>query len=145
MNIPTLKEKFLSSIDMWLESRIDDMLTDNPALRIPSVYIKRGCHNILHKYKDKVGDGIDNATLFLADEDGNIDTNTLFSDAMELFKGMDKTTFDMGILKGAIGEGKVSIELPENIFTNIIFGNNKTITFDEDDFLELKNLLLIDE
>ena len=142
MNIETLKEKFLGSIDLWLEERVDDMLRENPALAVSSVYIKRGCHNIINKYKGKISKGIDNAALFFADEEGNINMDTLFADAMELFKSMEDSPFDMGMLKGSIGNGRIAITLPENIFTNIIFGSNKTIVFNGDDFLELKNLLV---
>lgn len=142
MNIPTLKEKFLVSIDTWLKERIDEMISDNPTLALPSVYIKRGCHNIINKYKGRIGESIDNAALFLADEEGNINIDTLFNDVMELFKGMEETSFDMGFLRGSIGKGKVAITLPDNIFMNIIFGSKKTLTFDENDFLELKTLLL---
>jgi len=63
-------------------------------------------------------------------------------DALELFKGIEESPFDIGVVKGSIGKGKIALTLPENIFTNIIFGSNKTIVFNEDDFLELKNLLV---
>lgn len=142
MNIDTLKERFLSSIDLWLEERVGDMLKGNPAMTIPSVYIKRGCHNIIKKYKGKISDGIDMAALFFADDDNNIDANTLFTDAMSLFKEMEGSPFDLGIIKGTMGKGKVSLTLPDNILTNLIFGNKKTLTFNEEDILELKTLLL---
>lgn len=142
MNIPTLKEKMLDSLDTWLKGRVDEMVNDNPALSLPSVYIKRGCHNILNKYEGKISQSIDNAALFLADENGDINTNTLFADAMEIFKGLEDNTFDIGLVQGVVGKGRISITLPDNIFTNIIFGNKKTITFNENDFLELKSLLV---
>lgn len=142
MNIPTLKEKMLDSLDTWLKGRVDEMVSDNPALSLPSVYIKRGCHNILNKYEGKISQSIDNAALFLADENGDINTNTLFTDAMEIFKGLEDNTFDIGLVQGVVGKGRISITLPDNIFTNIIFGNKKTITFNENDFLELKSLLV---
>nr|DAG91653.1 MAG TPA: hypothetical protein [Crassvirales sp.] len=142
MNIPTLKEKMLDSLDTWLKGRVDEMVNDNPALSLPSVYIKRGCHNILNKYEGKISQSIDNAALFLADENGDINTNTLFTDAMEIFKGLEDNTFDIGLVQGVVGKGRISITLPDNIFTNIIFGNKKTITFNENDFLELKSLFV---
>lgn len=142
MNIPTLKEKMLSSLDTWLKGRVDEMVSDNPALSLPSVYIKRGCHNILNKYEGKISQSIDNAALFLADENGDINTNTLFADSMEIFKGLEDNTFDIGLVQGVVGKGRISITLPDNIFTNIIFGNKKTITFNENDFLELKSLFV---
>lgn len=55
---------------------------------------------------------------------------------------MEETSFDLGIIKGIVGKGKLSLTLPDNILTNIVFGSNKAITFNEDDFLELKDLLL---
>lgn len=142
MNIPTLKDKILNSLDLWLEERIDDMIKDNTSLAIPSVYLKRGCHNIINKYEGKISEGIDNAALFLTDENGNIDAKTVFEDIMKIFSSMEETSFDLGIIKGIVGKGKLSLTLPDNILTNIVFGSNKAITFNEDDFLELKDLLL---
>lgn len=142
MNIATFKEKFLNSTDTWLENRIDEMVSENSSLALPSVYIKRGCHNIISKYKGKISDSIDNAALFFADEDGNINLDTLFSDALELFKTMEESSFDLGFVKGILGKGKLSFNLPDNIFMNILFGSKKTLTLGEDDFIELKTLLL---
>ncbi len=142
MNIPAFKDKILDSLDLWLEERIDDMIKDNTSLAIPSVYLKRGCHNIINKYEGKISEGIDNAALFLTDENGNIDAKTIFEDIMKIFSSMEETSFDIGIIKGMVGKGKVSLTLPDNILTNIVFGSNKAITFNEDDFLELKDLLL---
>lgn len=142
MNIPAFKDKILDSLDLWLEERIDDMIKANKSLAIPSVYLKRGCHNIINKYEGKISEGIDNAALFLTDENGNIDAKTIFEDIMKIFSSMEETSFDIGIIKGMVGKGKVSLTLPDNILTNIVFGSNKAITFNEDDFLELKDLLL---
>lgn len=142
MNIPAFKDKILDSLNLWLEERIDDMIKDNTSLAIPSVYLKRGCHNIINKYEGKISEGIDNAALFLTDENGNIDAKTIFEDIMKIFSSMEETSFDIGIIKGMVGKGKVSLTLPDNILTNIVFGSNKAITFNEDDFLELKDLLL---
>ncbi len=142
MNIPAFKDKILDSLDLWLEERIDDMIKDNKSLAIPSVYLKRGYHNIINKYEGKISEGIDNAALFLTDENGNIDAKTIFEDIMKIFSSMEETSFDIGIIKGMVGKGKVSLTLPDNILTNIVFGSNKAITFNEDDFLELKDLLL---
>lgn len=145
MNVTTLKDKFLDSIDLWLEERVDDLLKGNPSLAIPSIYLKRGCHNIINKYENKISNSIDNVALFIADENGNIDANTMFNDAMELFNSIDETNFEIGIVSGVVGKGKVVINIPDNIFTNIVFGSKKSITFNEDDFIELKSLLLEQE
>lgn len=141
MNTETLKERFLGSIDKWLEERVDEMLRENPAMAIPAVYMKRGCHNIICRYKERIGEGVDKAALFLADEDGNIDADTVFADMMGMLNNMEETPFDMGIIKGHIGKGKVAVTLPENVLTNIIFGSKKTLMLGEEDFRGLKDMI----
>lgn len=142
MNITELKEKLLTSLDLWADARISDMVKENPALAIPSVYMKRASHNIIAKNKDSWGKSIDNATLFIADEDGNIDADTIFSDLMQMLANISNYEFDLGFIKGRIDGGTLAIDLPDNILTNIIFGSKKAITLNENDFLELKDLLL---
>ena len=65
MNITELKEKLLTSVDLWADARIDDMIKGNPMLAIPSVYMKRAAHNIISINKEKLGKTIDNAALFI--------------------------------------------------------------------------------
>ena len=58
MNVTELKEKLLTSLDLWADARISDMVKENPALAIPSVYMKRASHNIIAKHKDSWGKSI---------------------------------------------------------------------------------------
>ena len=141
MNIPELKEKLLTSLDLWADARISDMVKENPALAIPSVYMKRAAHNIIAKHKDGWGKSIDNATLFIADEDGNIDADTIFSDLMQMLENISNYEFDLGFIKGHINGGVLVIDLPENIITTILFGSKKSINFTKEDFEELKSLI----
>lgn len=141
MNVTELKEKLLTSLDLWADARISDMVKENPALTIPSVYMKRASHNIIAKHKDSWGKSIDNATLFIADEDGNIDADTIFSDLMQMLENMSNYEFDLGFIKGRIDGGAITIDLPDNFVTTILFGSKKSISFAKEDFEELKNLL----
>lgn len=141
MNIPELKEKLLTSVDLWADARISEMVKENPSLAIPSVYMKRASHNIIAKNKDKWGKSIDNATLFIADEDGNIDADTIFSDLMQMLENISNYEFDFGIIKGRIDSGALVIDLPDNIITTIFFGSKKSISFTKDDFEELRSLI----
>jgi hypothetical protein len=141
MNVTELKEKLLTSLDLWAEARISDMVKENPALAIPSVYMKRASHNIIAKHKDSWGKSIDNATLFIADEDGNIDADTIFSDLMQMLENISNYEFDLGFIKGRIDGGVLSIDLPDNIITTILFGSKKSISFTKDDFEELRSLV----
>lgn len=141
MNVTELKEKLLTSLDLWADARIDDMVKANQMLAIPSVYMKRAAHNIIAKHKDSWGKSIDNATLFIADEDGNIDADTIFSDLMQMLENISNYEFDLGFIKGRIDGGVLSIDLPDNIITTIIFGSKKSISFTKTDFEELKSLI----
>lgn len=142
MNVTELKEKLLESVDVWADARIDEMVKGNPMLAIPSVYMKRAAHNIISKNKDKWDKSIDNATLFLADENGNIDADTIFTDAMQMLKVVENYHFDFGIIHGHIDNGTISIDLPDNPFIAILFGSKRSINFTEEDFAELKNLII---
>ena len=141
MNVTELKEKLLTSLDLWADARISEMVKENPALAIPSVYMKRASHNIIAKNKDSWGKSIDNATLFISDEDGNIDADTIFSDLMQMLENINNYEFDLGFIKGRINGGTLSIDLPDNIITTILFGSKKSISFTKDDFEELKSLV----
>ena len=141
MNVTELKEKLLTSLDLWADARISDMVKENPALAIPSVYMKRASHNIIAKHKDSWGKSIDNATLFIADEDGNIDADTIFSDLMQMLENISNYEFDLGFIKGRIDGGALIIDLPDDIITTILFGSKKSISFTKDDFEELRSLV----
>lgn len=141
MNVTELKEKLLTSLDLWADARISDMVKENPALTIPSVYMKRASHNIIAKHKDSWGKSIDNATLFIADENGNIDADTIFTDLMQMLESISNYEFDLGFVKGRIDGGTLSIDLPDNIITTILFGSKKSISFTKTDFDELKSLI----
>lgn len=93
------------------------------------------------KGKDSWGKSIDNATLFIADEDGNIDADTIFSDLMQMLENISNYEFDLGFIKGRIDGGTLSIDLPDNIITTILFGSKKSISFTKTDFEELKSLI----
>lgn len=142
MNVTELKEKLLDSVDVWADARIDDMVKASPMLAIPSVYMKRAAHNIIAKNKESWDKSIDNAALFIADENGNIDADTIFADMMQMLKAVEDYHFDFGIVHGHISNGAISIDLPDNIATAILFGSKRSINFTEEDFVELKDLII---
>ena len=141
MNVTELKEKLLTSLDLWADVRISDMVKENPSLAIPSVYMRRASHNIIAKNKDSWGKSIDNATLFIADENGNIDADTIFSDLMQMLESISNYEFDLSFVNGRIDGGILTIDLPDNIITHILFGSKKSISFTKDDFEELRSLV----
>ena len=69
-NITGLKDKMIDSLEVWADNRIDDFVSQNPNLKVASVYMKRGAKNYLARERGKIGDMIDSASLFICDEEG---------------------------------------------------------------------------
>ena len=141
MKVSDLKDKFIDSVDVWADARIDDMVKASPMLAIPSVYMKRAAHNIITHNKEKWNKQIDNASLLIADENGEIDADTIFADMMQMLKSVEDYHFDVGVIHGHISNGTVSIDLPDGVITAILFGSKRSINFAEEDFVELKELI----
>lgn len=61
---------------------------------------------------------------------------------MQILKAMEKKPFDIGLFHGTIGEGCISIDMPDGIISALLFGSNKSIAITTDDIAELKNILI---
>lgn len=142
MKIEELKEKLLTSIDLWTDARIDDLAKGNPMLAIPSVYMKRAAHNMIARKKDAWGEQMDTAALFLADENGEINADTVFEDMKQMLKAIEDYHFDLGALHGHIDGGKIFVDLPDNMMTTLLFGSKKSVGIGGEDLMELKSLVM---
>ena len=118
------------------------MVKGSPMLAIPSVYMKRAAHNMIARKKDAWGKQLDTASLFVADENGEINADTIFEDLTQMLKSIEDYHFDLGILHGHIDNGTIFIDLPDNIVTTLLFGSKKSIGIGEGDLTELKNLIV---
>ena len=136
-----LKDKVVKSLHTWMDDRIDQFVIGNPSLVPVRKYLKRGVSNLLTRESDRIGKGIEDLMLFIADENGNYDVNMLFADALSLFKTMPETPFDMGLLHGTIGSGILRIQLPDSPLVSLFMGNVGAINLREEDFLKLKEIL----
>lgn len=141
MNITAIKGKMSDGLDLWASARIDDMVKANPALAIPSVYMKRAAHNIISRNREGIERQIDNLSLFIADEDGNINTETIFEDTKKMLSAMEPIPFNFGMIHGAVGGGCITIDLPDNIVTTIMFGSKKSLSISPDDLKGLAEIL----
>lgn len=145
LDITTFKNNIFDTLQSWIDERIDSLVENNPRLQIASVYIKRGVKNYILREHDKINSFIDNATLFLCDESGSIDTETLFNDMMNVFCDMEEVPFGKGFIQGTIGKGTIRFALPNNPVVNILFGDTGAIKITEADILELKRHILTHE
>ena len=102
--------------------------------------MKRGAKNYLARERGRIENTIDNASLFICDEEGNIDADMLFDDMLKMFKDMEETPFGKGMFQGTVGKGVIRLKLPENPVFNLMFGNTGAIKITEADLLELKEL-----
>lgn len=134
------KDKAINSLEVWIDGRIDDFVSQNPNMKVASIYMKRGAKNYLARERGKIEKTIDNAALFICDEEGNIDSDMLFNDMLTMFKEMDEIPFGKSIIQGTIGKGTIRFNLPDNPVFNLMFGNTGAIKITEADFLELKEL-----
>lgn len=85
---------------------------------------------------------VDTLALFVADKDGNIDANSLIDDAVALFRDMEVNYCQLGAFAIEYGKGNVVINIPRNLFFDMIFGDLGKIKLSADDILELKPLLV---
>lgn len=143
--IAQLKERFFDSVTAWAEERIDEFVASNPGMSTVSVYIKRGIKNYIARERGQIDRMIDNATLFLCDENGKVDVDTAFDDLLTMFRNMDEVPFPEGFIEGSVGKGVIRLSLPKNFITSLVFGQYKAIRITDVDLIALKKLLTVDE
>ena len=137
MNINELKECLPEAVGHWAEERIDALVAERPELAVASAYLKRGAKNIVAAYGTRMGERLDAAALFLADENGNVDADTLTEDAAKMLDALPETPFKMGVFGGSVGAGRIRVALPDNILTTLLLGDRKTIAFGGEDISAL--------
>ena len=140
--LEAVKTKFNKAAHTWIDDRIDDFTRNNPQLKTVSTYLKRGAKNYLLKEDKKINELIDGLSLFICDENGNIDVNMLFDDFIEIFNSMEEREINLCIHKGNLGSGAMKIEIPNNLLTNLVFGNMGYIRITSGDLVELKKLFI---
>ncbi len=131
------KEKLMTSLDQWIDVRIDDFADAHPNLNLASIYMKRGAKNYLKREGERIDEMIDSVSLFLLDENGHIDSDLVLGDVLTLFKQMEEQPFHLGFVEGSIGKGTVRFQLPDNPLIALFFGDNSAIRLTADDFEEL--------
>ena len=141
MNLQPLKERLPEAAVRWADARIDDMAQGDARLSIASVYMKRAVRNVAALYAKRMQEAVDGMALFVADENGDVDADTLMHDAVEMLRAMPRQEWDVSLLHGTVGEGKVEIELPDNALTTLLLGSKKTIAIDADELTGLKALI----
>ena len=139
--VDKLKTDVANALKHWSESKIDALTLKHPHLKPMSVYLRRGVANYLERIDEQVDSAVDMLLLFVADDAGNIDTNTLIEDAVEMFKLSDIHETKLGIFDLTYGAGEIVLSVPRNPILDIFTGNLGQIKITSDDLLEMRNYL----
>lgn len=139
-DINKFKGDLKTALQEWTETRIDELFPTRPQTK---VLLKRGLNNYLSKADGKLNSLIDNSLLFIADENGTIDTDTAIDMFVEMFKEMEVQEYCIGMIPIAIGKGEIVAELPHHPLLDMVVGNLGKVKITSADLLELKELLNI--
>ena len=140
-DINLLKGDIKTALMQWSESKLNSLCMAHPQLKPMSVYLRRGLTNYIDRIDDQVDSAVDMLLLFVADKDGNIDTDTLINDAVEMFKLSDVHQSNIGVFDITYGAGEILLSMPHNPLLDIFFGNLRQIRLTAEDLLEMKNFL----
>lgn len=135
-----LKIDLLDNIQEWANYKIDALVTSRPKLKLASTYLKRGVRNWVAKETGRINNTIDNILLFVADENGNVNTDVLINDLVEMFKAMDVQNVKMGVFDIEYGKGEVKINIPHNPILDMLMGDLGQVKITTEDILEIKEL-----
>ena len=135
-----LKNDLLVNMEEWATYKIDTLVECKPNLKVASTYLKRGVRNWIAREKCRIDKMVDNVALFIADEHGNINTDVIIDDFLEMFNVMDVQKANMGIFDIEYGKGEIKINIPHNPVIDLFMGDLGQIKITCDDILEIKDL-----
>lgn len=133
---------FADAVEDWALGIVDSMVHGNPKLIMPSVYIKNGLRNYRKLKEAEIKEMVDNLLLFVADDKGDVNVEKLMNDVMSVVKEMEPKTFDLGLVSGELGDGKLKLHIPNNWLMRMLFGDKGAIVIGEEDFQQLVKLMV---
>lgn len=135
-DINVFKGELKSAFQTWGEAKIDELFPNSAMGR---TFAKNGLNNAMNRYDSMLNQIIENVFMFVS-KDGVVDTDTMVDGVAQLFKEMKPSEYDMGGFHLSVGNGEIAVEMPKNIFLDMLVGCNK-IRFTSEDIIEFKNLL----
>ena len=136
-DIDQFKGELKTAIQSWGNSKIDELFKNS----ISRTFAKNGLNNMLNRYDASMNKGIDMMWMFIADENGVVDSDVLVDNVIAMLKEMDLKEYNIMGLNMIVGKGEVAVEMPNNIFFDMLVGCSK-IRFTSNDINEFKNLLI---
>jgi hypothetical protein len=140
-NAQEAKKQIIDAFEEWVLSIVDEFVASNPKMTVAGVYVKNGIRNYRKKKECEIGEMLDDAALFIADEKGEVNVNKVFADLNQFMKDADNVHVDLGFTDLIIDKGSLKINIPNNWFTNMIFGSGNALVIKESDISNLKMLM----
>lgn len=141
-NIDAFKADMLGGLHRWLDSMVSELCDGNRMPMSLAPYLKRGINNAMIRYDTKLQSYIDTATMFIADENGNIDSHNFITDAVQMFRSMPQRGTQIGGMRITYGEGTIEAQLPDNWLTRML-GDVGTIRITAEDIDRLASELVV--
>lgn len=140
-NANEAKKQIIDAFEEWALNIVDGFTSNNPKMTVAGVYIKNGIRNYRKKKECEIGEMIDDASLFIADEKGEVNLNKVFTDLGQFMKDADNIHVDLGFTDAVIDKGLLKINIPDNWFMNMIFGSGNALVIKESDIADLKLMM----
>lgn len=135
-DVNRFKGEIKTAFQSWGEAKIDELFPNSAMGR---TFAKNGLNNAMNRYDMNLNEGIENLFMFVS-KDGIVDTDTMIDGMAQLFKEMKPSEYDMGGFHLSVGNGELALDLPKNIFLDMLVGCSK-LRFTSEDIIEFKNLL----
>lgn len=133
------KGEIKTAMQQWGEAKIDELFPGKAAAK---TFLKNGLNNMMNRHDQKMNEYIDYFFLFVADDKDTIDSDTMVDTVAGMFKEISPAQqYHLGMVDITVGEGQLAVNLPDNMFLNMLVGNKGVIKFTTDDILDFKNLL----
>lgn len=132
------KGEIKTAVQSWGNSKIDSLFPDKAHTR---TFFKNGLSNFLARKDAIINKWLDTGFLFVAGEDGVIDSDVMIDNLVSLFEEMDVMEYQLGMVKLKVGKGQVIVDMPHNSLLDMFVGGVGSIKFTSEDLGELKGLL----
>ena len=138
-DVNQFKGQLKSAMQSWAESKVDELFANRPSAR---VFMKNAVNNVMNRWDSKINSYIDTMFVFVADKDGIVDSDLMIDTLANLFKEMDERKYPMGMVDITVGKGQLVIDLPHNLFLEMLVGDLGKVKFTTEDIKEFKNILI---
>lgn len=128
-----------NALQDWGNAKIDEMLAKKAA---PKAFLKNGLNNMLTRFDANINKWVDNIFLFVANEDGVIDSDSMIDTLAGIFKEMPKKEYSFGSFSAIAGGGEVIISFPHNFLMDMLVGDMGSVKFTTEDILDFKELFV---